>query len=509
MRIWSSAQAATHIDWAAIDALGIRRLTSDSRAVRAGDTFVAYPGDERDGRDFIVRAIAAGARSVLWEVSDFKWKSAWRTRQLGVRGLRHKIGPIASHVYGRPSSRLWTVGVTGTNGKTTCTQWIAQAFNQAQRPCVVTGTLGNGYPDALEAGANTTPDAAWLHGRLNHWYRDGARAVAMEVSSHGLQQGRVAGVEFDMALFTNLTRDHLDYHGTMANYRRAKAKLFQWQSLQWALFNLDDRWGAALARQRPVAAHILGYGFNPPHANATLQNVQGRNLRLGLDGIRFDAATPWGAVRVKSAALGRFNAANLLATLAVLLASGIAVRDAERLLAALKPVAGRAQVFGGGAQPLVVVDYAHTPDALEKMLLTLREIRPQSGAAQSAPQPRLTCVFGCGGERDRGKRALMGRIAARHADALIVTSDNPRTEAPLAIIADILAGVSRRGEANNRCAVIESRARAVSVAVAAAKPGDIVLIAGKGHEPYQEINGVRHRYSDGAAVTAALARRHA
>ena len=495
------------IDWAAIDALGIRRLTSDSRTVRAGDTFAAYPGDDRDGRDFIARAIAAGARTVLWEVSDFKWKSAWRTRQLGVRGLRHKIGPIASHVYGRPSSRLWTVGVTGTNGKTSCTQWIAQAFNQSQRRCVVTGTLGNGYPDALEAGANTTPDAAWLHGKLNDWYRDGARAAAIEVSSHGLQQGRVAGVEFDVALFTNLTRDHLDYHGTMANYRRAKAKLFQWQSLQWALFNLDDRWGAALARQRPVAAHILGYGFNPPRANAAVPCVQGRNLRLGLDGIRFDAATPWGAVRVKSAALGRFNAVNLLATLAVLLASGIAVRDAERLLAALKPVAGRAQVFGGGTQPLVVVDYAHTPDALEKMLQTLREIGGGWGNARSAPQPRLTCVFGCGGERDRGKRALMGRIASRHADALIVTSDNPRAEAPLAIIADILAGVARRREAGNRCTVIESRARAVSVAVATAKPGDIVLIAGKGHELYQEINGVRHRYSDAAAVTAALARR--
>ncbi len=481
------------IDWRAVEALQISRLTSDSRAVLPGDTFVAYRGERSDGRAYIPQALAAGARSVLWEATDFKWQNSWRARHLGIRGLRHKMGRIASHVYGRPSSRLWTVGVTGTNGKTSCTQWIAQAFNQLERPCVVVGTLGNGYPDALESGINTTPDAAWLHGQLNAWYRGGARAVAMEVSSHGLDQGRVAGVDFDVAMLTNLTRDHLDYHGTMASYRRAKAKLFAWDSLQWSVLNLDDHFGAALARQAVASnTRVLGYGF--AQRASALPCVQGRNLQLGMNGTRFDAATPWGVVRVRSAALGRFNAANLLATLAVLLVSGVGVREAERVLAALKPVPGRAQFFGGGRRPLVVVDYAHTPDALEKMLLTLREIRGEPNRA------RLTCVFGCGGDRDQGKRAIMGRIATRLADHVVVTSDNPRSEDPLAIIADILKGVTRNGE------VIESRAHAVHEAIAQARRGDIVLVAGKGHETYQEIRSVRHHYSDAAAVTAALTR---
>ena len=487
--------AQPDIDWAAIDALHMRRLTSDSRTVRAGDTFVAYKGESRDGRQYIAQAIAAGASSVLWEAPGFKWKPGWHAKHLAVRGLRHKIGRIASQVYGRPSSRLWTMGVTGTNGKTSCTQWIAQAFNHLDKPCVVAGTLGNGYPQALETSVNTTPDAAWLHGKLNDWYRGGARAVAMEVSSHGLQQGRVAGVDFDVAMFTNLTRDHLDYHRTMANYRRAKAKLFAWDTLKWAVFNLDDRFGAALAR-KPSSAHVLGYGFDALSAGRPAAFVQGRDLRLSLDGIRFEAATPWGNVRVRSAALGRFNASNLLGTLAVLLASGVSVREAESALAALKPVQGRAQFFGGGRQPLVVVDYAHTPDALEKMLLALREI----GGSGARPS-RLICVFGCGGDRDRGKRALMGRIASRHADHVVVTSDNPRSESPMAIIGDILKGLANNA---GRHDVIESRVGAVQAAIVSARRGDIVLVAGKGHEAYQEIQGVRHHYSDAATVQAVL-----
>jgi len=497
------ARASDDIDWAAIDALGIRRLVSDSRAVRAGDTFAAYRGETRDGRDFIAQALSAGARSVLWESEGFKWKSSWRAAQLGVRGLRHKLGPIASHVHGRPSSRMWTAGVTGTNGKTSCSQWIAQAFNQLGRRCAVVGTLGNGFPGALETGANTTPDAAWLHGKLDEWYLDGARAVAMEVSSHGLEQSRVAGVEFDVAMFTNLTRDHLDYHGSMRQYRRAKERLFGWETLRWSLFNTDDRYGAPLARraQRP-GVNVVGYGFSPPPAGSRLPRVQGRNLRMGLDGIAFDAVTPWGSLRVKCAVLGRFNASNLLGTLTVLLASGAGLRDTERALRMLTPVPGRAQAFGGRGRPLVVVDYAHTPDALEKMLLTLRELLDRSTGAARARGGRLLCVFGCGGDRDRGKRPMMGRIATRRADAVIVTSDNPRREAPLQIIAEILQGASRD------CRVIEARAQAVDAAIAVARAGDVVLVAGKGHEPYQDIGGVRHRYSDADAVRASLARHH-
>jgi UDP-N-acetylmuramoyl-L-alanyl-D-glutamate--2,6-diaminopimelate ligase len=496
----SAKSESEHINWTAVDALPVRRLTSDSRSVRAGDTFVAYPGEHRDGREFIPQALAAGAGAVLWESANFAWKKHWRAANLGVRGLRHKIGAIASHACGRPSSRLWMIGVTGTNGKTSCTQWIAQALDRAGRHCAVAGTLGNGFPGALETGANTTPDAAWLHGRLNDWYREGARAVAMEVSSHGLEQGRVNGVEFDVAMFTNLTRDHLDYHGSMAHYRRAKARLFEWETLKWSLFNLDDRFGAALAAQSlRRGRNVLGFGFgrHPPR----MPCIAGRNLRMGLDGLSFDADTPWGRTHVRSAVLGRFNASNLLGTLAVLLASELPLREAERALGELQAVAGRAQSHGGGALPLVVVDYAHTPDALEKMLLTLREVLASS---RRAPRGRLTCVFGCGGDRDRGKRPLMGAIAARHADRVIVTSDNPRSENPQAIIHDILRGMRR---AHAQPDVIESRTRAVDEAISGARRGDIVLVAGKGHEPYQEIAGVRHRYSDAAAVTAALARR--
>ena len=493
----SAACITAHIDRVAIDALGIQRLTSDSRSVRAGDTFVAYPGETRDGREFIAQAIQAGAASVLWDGAGFQWKSAWCAKNLAVPQLRAKIGGIASHVYGRPSSRQWMVGVTGTNGKTSCSQWIAQAFNRLDRRCAVVGTVGNGFPDALESGINTTPDAAWLHGKLRDWNRDGARAVAMEVSSHGLEQGRLNGVEFDVALFTNLTRDHLDYHRTMANYRRAKARLFAWDTLKWSVLNLDDRFGAALARSSQ-ARHgcVLGYGFNrPAAASRRVPRVQGRNLHLGLDGLSFDVATPWGAARVRSPVLGRFNASNLLGTLAVLLASNTDLRDAVRVLAELESVPGRAERYGGRdghgyAKPLVVVDYAHTPDALEKILTTLREV---GGRAQ------ITCVFGCGGDRDRGKRAMMGRIATRCADRVIVTSDNPRGEEPMAIIADILGGATRD------CVVIEDRKRAVREAIATAMRGDIVVVAGKGHEPYQELRGVRHPYSDAQVVKAALA----
>ena len=500
MRIVTSARVTDNIDWVAVDALGIRRLTSDSRALRTGDTFVAYPGETRDGRDFIAHAVTRGAASVLLEPADCQNKLLRRMPYLAIPNLRQRIGVIASHVYGRPSSRLWLTGVTGTNGKTSCSQWIAQAFNRLDRRCAVAGTLGNGFPDALEAGINTTPDAAWLHGKLRDWNRDGASAVVMEVSSHGLEQGRLNGVEFDVALFTNLTRDHLDYHGTMANYRRAKARLFAWETLKWSVLNMDDGFGAALALQSRDGC-VLGYGFNRPGvAMRRVPRVQGRNLRLGLNGVSFDVDTPWGKARVRSPVLGRFNASNLLGTLAVLLASNTALRDAVRVLAELTPVPGRAERIGGigGGRgddgPLVVVDYAHTPDALEKILQTLREV---SGRARRA---QITCVFGCGGDRDRGKRAMMGRIATRCADRVIVTSDNPRGESPMAIIADILEGASRD------CVVIEDRKRAVNEAIVTSARGDIVVVAGKGHEPYQEIRGVRHPFSDAEVVKAALAR---
>jgi len=473
-------------------ALGIRHLCNDSRHVRRGDTFVAYPGAVHDGRRFIAQAIARGARSVLWDSDNFKWNATWRVPNLGIPQLRKRIGCIASAINGEPGARLEMIGVTGTNGKTTCSQWIAQALTATGTPTAVIGSLGYGLRGKLRPLANTTPDAIWLHEQLAVFARRGARAVSMEVSSIGLDQDRVAGVPFDTALFTNLTRDHLDYHHTLRRYRAAKARLFEWQSLRHAVINLDDAFGVALMRRIPRRGlKVIGYGFGH---NA---QVRATNLVADAHGMRFDVSTPWGSTRIASPALGRPNAYNLLATLSVLLTHGVSLRKAAAALAQLAPPPGRLQRLGGGRRPLVVVDYAHTPDALEQVLTMLR--------ALIAEKARLICVFGCGGGRDRGKRPLMGRIATRLADVVYVTSDNPRDEKPLAIIGDVLDGIRNVHET---LAVTPDRRRAIRHAVAHARHGDIVLVAGKGHETYQEIRGVRRPFSDVAVTRTALREWH-
>lgn len=493
-------KSATGLDWKAVETLGTRRLVNDSRAVRPGDTFVAYPGQARDGRDYIAEAIANGAASVLWERAGFEWNPQWRLPNLGLRNLRRHAGEIASRFCGQPSRRLSVIGVTGTNGKTTCSQWIAQALTRAGRRCAVIGTLGYGLRAPLRPVLNTTPDALWLHAQLAEFARRGAQAVAMEVSSIGLDQDRVAGVEFDVALFTNLTRDHLEYHRTLRRYREAKARLFAWETLRHAAVNLDDDFGAELARRiRRPGLSVIGYGFGPARG-PRVQRVAGANLVTGTRGVAFDVRTPWGNGRIASPVLGRYNAYNLLGTLSVLLASGVALRKAIAVAGELRPAPGRLQRLGGGAKPLVVVDYAHSPDALQQVLTTLRELLTAQSRVTSH-ESRLICVFGCGGDRDPGKRPLMGRVAARLADRVVLTSDNPRSEDPRSIIADIARGAPARDDV-----VIEAdRRRAILRAVSEARRGDIVLLAGKGHEDYQEIRGVRHPFSDAAAVRKALA----
>ena len=479
-------------DMQAIRALGVRRMTVDSRAVKPGDTFVAYRGESRDGRDYIAQAVQNGAGSVLWDTDGYVWNRRWRIPNLGVAHLRSNAGVIASEVYGRPSARLWTIGVTGTNGKTSCSQWIAQALTRARRKCAVIGTLGSGFPGRLDAHANTTPDPVSLHARMRSFVRAGAQAVCMEASSHGLAQDRLAGVEFDVAMLTNLTRDHLDYHGTMRRYKAAKARLFRWPSLSHAVVNVDDAFGCELAQGwKHRRSAVLGYGFARRSARLRGPCVEGRNLRLGLDGISFDIASPWGRATLESPLIGRFNAANLLGSLATLLASDVSLEQSVAALQKVTPVPGRTERYGGGRSPLVIVDYAHTPDALQKVLESLR--------AAAGGKARLICVFGCGGDRDRGKRPLMGEVASRYADQVIITSDNPRSEDPLEIIVQIAKGI-RSGHEQ-----IVDRRQAVTRAIAAGRPGDIVLVAGKGHEQYQEIRGVRRRYSDAAVVRAALA----
>ncbi len=458
-------------------------LTADSRAVKMGSIFVAYPGTAQDGRAYIADAISRGAAAVIWEREGFTWDERWDLPNLGVEGLRLRVSEIAGQVYGNPSETLWMAGITGTNGKTSVSQWIAAALDARGRRSAVIGTLGNGLVGERAEAKNTTPDPIVLQRLLADYLRRGARAVAMEVSSHGLDQGRTAGIKYDVAVFTNLTRDHLDYHGTMEAYADAKFKLFAACGLSHRVVNIDDAWGAALAAQ--FGPDVITYGITgKPRLRAS---------RMGLSeaGVRFHVDSEWGDGEVHAAVLGAFNIANLLAVIGALLAAGVSFDDAIAAVSALKPVPGRLERLGGGSQALVVVDYAHTPDALEK---ALEALRPTVAAGH-----RLFCVFGCGGDRDPGKRPLMGQAAARLADHVIVTSDNPRSEDPRAIIDQVMAGIDRPAEA------IEDRQVAIFSAVHRAAPGDVVLLAGKGHETYQEIAGVRHAFDDREVGRAALA----
>lgn len=477
--------------------VAISRLVTDSRSVRPGDTFIACPGESQDGRHYIAQAIAQGANAVIWEAEGFAWEPDWQVPNLPVHDLRHGSGWLADAVNGRPSERLQVIGVTGTNGKTSTSHWIAQALGEAGRKCALIGTLGNGLPGALEPTSNTTPDALTVHGLFAQYLRDGAAAVAMEVSSHALAQGRVNGVRFDIALLTNLSRDHLDYHGDMERYAASKRRLFDWEALRCAVLNLDDAYGASLAEEMAGGrTEVIGYGLTEAalrHAeHLGLRMVHGTLGAMSAQGLEIDIRSSWGHAELHSELLGRFNAENLLGVLAVLLASGVEMNTAVQGLAGVRAVAGRMQRLGGAGQPTVVVDYAHTPDALEKVLVTLREANPDG---------ELICVFGCGGDRDRGKREMMGRVAERYADNSIVTSDNPRSEKPEYIIAEITVGMT-----SNKHQIVVDRGDAIVQAIAQARVQDTVLIAGKGHEDYQEIAGVKHPFSDSAVATAELGR---
>ncbi|MHB1301612.1 MAG: UDP-N-acetylmuramoyl-L-alanyl-D-glutamate--2,6-diaminopimelate ligase [Burkholderiales bacterium] len=459
-----------------IDALNIKHLVTDSRKIGHGDTFVAYVGENMDGRNFISDAVRRGAASVIWEEEGFSWDASLAVPNLAIRNLREKSGEIASHVYGEPSKKLWIVGVTGTNGKTSSTHWIAQALSELGKKTAVIGTLGNGFPGALSPTINTTPDAVALHELLAEYLEAGAQCVAMEVSSHALSQGRVNGIRFDVALFTNLTRDHLDYHGDMASYGEAKARLFDFPELEYAVLNLDDAFGSDLMK-RPTGAKKIAYGFSEM---SEVPQVRGKNLKMEGGMLSMDIESSWGSGTVNTRAIGRFNASNLLGVLSVLLAGGFELQATIRALSAIEAVPGRMQQIGGDGAPLVVVDYAHTPDALESVLDALREISVG----------KLVCVFGCGGNRDPGKRPMMGEIASRLSDRVYVTSDNPRDEDVDAIISQIVGGTE------GDCCVIRDRAEAIRQAILGANREDLVLLAGKGHEDYQEIGGERLPFSD-------------
>ena len=469
-------------------------LAADSRAVAPGEVFLAYPGGQVDGRRFVGDAVARGARAVLWERDGFAWPGELVVPNLAVAGLKRLAGPLAAEVYGHPSERLWVVGVTGTNGKTSCSQWIAQALAAAGRKTAVIGTLGLGYVGALADNPNTTPDAIVLQRAQRRFLDEGARCVSLEASSIGIDQGRLDGVRIDCALLTNLSRDHLDYHGDMERYAQAKLALFHSPGLTHAVLNLDDALGVRVAHLRAgTGVARIGYSTAAGVAAASGldQWLESHDLRQSASGLEFTVASDHGSARVASPLVGRFNVANLLGVIGVLLAAGFTLEAAAEAVSRLGPPPGRMQRLGGGERPLVVVDYAHPPDALEKCLGALTDIARARGG-------RLVCVFGCGGDRDRGKRPLMGAAASRYADFVVLTSDNPRGESPAAIIDEIRPGVSVPYEVH-----VDRRA-AIGAAVAAARAGDVVLLAGKGHEPYQEIAGERRPFADAEEARKAL-----
>lgn len=478
-----------------LKACGIQptRLAIDSRRVQPGDIFLAMPGAQADGRRFIADAIARGAAAVLAEFGA-KVGAGETVPVLEVAELSAHAGEIAHLVYGRPSEQLWLCGVTGTNGKTSVSQWIAQAMNAIDCKCAVIGTLGNGFPPQLEASPNTTPDAITLHASLARYLREGAVACAMEVSSIGLEQGRINGAHIDVAVFTNLTRDHLEYHGSMAAYAAAKAKLFELPGLSGAVINLDDPFGRELATRLTGKVSLLGYTLEAAsdidrHSDTRLR---AEDIEMTASGVRFRVRN----VDFAAPVVGLFNVSNLLAVIGALLLGGETLEDCAAAIRAITPPAGRMQTVGGDQQPLVVIDYAHSPDALEKVLNTLRGTATARGG-------QLVCVFGCGGDRDPGKRPQMGGIAERLADRVVVTGDNPRSEDPLAIIAAIQAGMTQ-------VATIEpDRSTAITRTIAQANARDVILLAGKGHEPYQEIAGVRHPFSDLAVAQSSLLEWHA
>ena len=458
----------------------------DSRSVRPGDLFLALPGEQHDGRQFIEQAVASGAVAVLSEPSVAGFLEAVPVPLIEVPDLRFEAGALAARFYRNPSHSMQVTGITGTNGKTTTSRIIAQLTRALGKPCGVIGTLGAALEESIAAASNTTPDALSLQRQLAEWFEQDVLAVSMEVSSHALEQGRVNGVAFDTAIYTNLSHDHLDYHGSMDAYGRAKKRLFTVEGLRHAIINVDDPFGASI--KTTVAANVQVLTYSASGASA---DVRVKNAEFHADGVRGDLHTPWGAAPFFSPFPGDFNVENFVAAVTALMLAGEDLRTVLDAATRLQPVPGRMQAIANTMSIQVIVDYAHTPQALEQVLNALRPHVPGS----------LITVFGCGGDRDKEKRQQMGRIACALSDRTVVTSDNPRSEDPLDIMHEIKSGC------DGDYLLQADRAKAIALAVGEAQAGDCVLIAGKGHESYQLIDGQRLYFSDEAHARDALAQR--
>ncbi len=478
-------------------------LRADSRQVVSGDLFFACAGERDHGAAFIGQALAAGAAAVLYETEGLGEGMLPETSGvplIGIAGLQQQMGIIADRFYGSPSQTQLLIGITGTNGKTSCSHYLAQAMTAVQPPCGLVGTLGYGLYGELHAGRHTTPDALSLHALLAEMRANGVRQVVVEVSSHALAQGRVAGVAFDSAIFTNLSRDHLDYHGDFDRYGRVKRSLFKVTGLRYAVINVGDDCGRTLQAELPAGLEVAGYRLFDHQDTRRMANaaslssyhyVYGQWRHTDSRGLEIRIDSSWGEGVLQSGLLGAFNAENLLAVLAMLLLMGWSMAQALAQLALSRPVPGRMEYYGGEhGQPLVVIDYAHTPDALQQALQALR----------AGCRGRLWCVFGCGGDRDQGKRPLMGAIAEELADRVILTDDNPRREDAAAIRAQICAGMRRPQGVELK----PQRATAINSAIRQASSDDVVLIAGKGHENFQLIGGRQLYFSDREQVQQVL-----
>lgn len=460
----------------------IHGLQTDSRKVTSGDAFIALAGSQTPADHYVDQAVAAGATVIILEVDEpGECREHHGALIVPVTGLRSKLGKIADRFFEHPSQRLRLIGVTGTNGKTSVSQYIAQLLQQTGTPCGLLGTLGYGMPGALQVASHTTPDVVQVNRVLSRILAQDGRAAAMEVSSHALVQGRIDRLTMTGAVFTNLTRDHLDYHGSMEAYGAAKARLFEREELHFAVVNFDDPFGRQLYEQLEGKCDRVRYSLHEAQTELWLTEFEPT-----LHGFSASVDGEWGAFDINVPLMGSFNASNVLAAMAAVLSLGVPVERVQKAVDSLQPPPGRLEPFTGANGVRVVVDYAHTPDALANALAALRP----------HVEGRLFCVFGCGGDRDSGKRPEMAAEAEKGADVVVVTDDNPRGEHPDAIARDILEGFSDPGQV----AVIHDRAEAIARTVRQAGEGDVVLIAGKGHETYQEIAGQKSHFSDAEQV---------
>ncbi len=460
----------------------IATLENDSRKIKPGSLFLAYPGAATDGRLYIEQSIAAGATAVVYDSIDFH-PPRTSVPCVPVANLSHLLAPIASHFYGYPTQSLAITGITGTNGKTTIAYQLTQAHALLGQAARYIGTLGQGSATNIQPLLNTTPDALCVQ-RLCHEYQlQGVKQVSMEVSSHALCEGRVDEVDFNQAIYTNLTQDHLDYHQHMQAYAEAKARLFAYSSLELAILNLDDAYYHQMAKACRSSCNTLTYGLSKN------SDVWATDCQYELLGSSFKVSSPWGAQTLSIKSVGEFNIYNSLAIFTSLMAHGYAIDDVKSVMAKIVASPGRMEIVA--TEPCVVVDYAHTPDALQNVLATLSHLR-----AKNHSSGQIWVVFGCGGDRDRTKRPLMGQIASQLADQIILTSDNPRTEPAEEILAQIAAGII----GTHKMRMIVDRKEAIHQVLNLANKHDIVLIAGKGHESYQQIGHHRHHFSDQEVV---------